>query len=258
MKIQDRLKIVTKYLIGKGVASNQKALGKLLGYKNESSFSQILNQKVPINDIFLSKLLEVSPDLNITWITSGEGQMLKINEAIDRGPLTSAFEEVFTTKSGNTYEVIDENNYRLHIRKVSQRAYAGYMSGWSDPEFIETLPFTTVTVNEFHQGEYRVFEVSGDSMDYEGKNAIVEGDNVIARQVDRDHWKSKLHIKRWNEWVIVHDEGIIVKHISFHDVENGVITCKSYNVNKTLYPDFELSLEKVYEIYNVVKVERSR
>lgn len=249
MTVKERL---VKYLKHKKVNIRQFQL--MIGVSN----SYVSNMRQSISPDKIISISNHFPDLNITWLITGEGQMLKLNEAIDKGPITLNFEEVFTTKSGNKYEVINENNYRLHIRKVTQRAYAGYMSGWSDPEFIETLPFTTVTVNEFHQGEYRVFEVSGDSMDYEGKNAIVEGDNVIARQVEKDHWKSKLHIRRWNEWVIVHDEGIIVKHISNHDVENGIITCKSYNVNKTIYPDFDLSLEKVYELYNVVKVERSR
>lgn len=249
MTVKERL---TEYLSYKKVNVRQFQLK--IGVSN----SYVSNIRQSISPDKISSISNHFPDLNIAWLITGEGQMLKNSELIDRGPLTLDFEEVFTTKSGNKYEVINENNYRLHIRKVTQRAYAGYMSGWADPEFIETLPFTTVTVNEFHQGEYRVFEVSGDSMDYEGKNAIIEGDNVIARRVDREYWKSKLHIKRWNEWVIVHDEGIIVKHISNHDVDTGTIICKSYNVNKTLYPDFELSLEKVFEIYNVVKVERSR
>lgn len=69
-------------------------------------------------------------------------------------------------------------------------------------------------------------------------------------------WSSKLHIKTWPEWVIVHAEGIIIKHIIHHDVDNGVIICLSYNDNKEINSDFELSLENVYEIYNIVKVKK--
>ena len=56
MTIHDRLKLVIKWLIGTGVATNQEAIGRLMGYTNKSSFSQILNDKVPIPGDFISRL----------------------------------------------------------------------------------------------------------------------------------------------------------------------------------------------------------
>ena len=54
MNVYQRIKVVVKWLIGNGVAGSQKEIGILLGYKNESSFSQVLNNKValPIDFIY--------------------------------------------------------------------------------------------------------------------------------------------------------------------------------------------------------------
>lgn len=177
--------------------------------------------------------------------------------ATDKGDLYPEDGERYIRRT-NEYVVVEDGNYRLKVKKVDHKAFAGYLAGWADPVYIESLPFTIVTVKEFHSGEYRSFEVSGDSMDYEGKRAIEDGDHVIGRRIERDLWTSKLHIKQWREWVIVHDEGIVVKHIVKHDVDLGLITCRSYNEDKIAYPDFDLNLDEVYELYNVVKVEKNR
>lgn len=199
---------------------------------------------------------------NLTIVEESKGEapvkpLRKKANATDKGDLYPEEGERYIRRT-NEYVVVEEGNYRLKVKKVDQKAFAGYLAGWADPQYIESLPFTIVTVKEFHSGEYRSFEVSGDSMDYDGKRAIEDGDHVIGRRIEQDLWSSKLHIKQWREWVIVHDEGIVVKHIVKHDVENGIITCRSYNEDKIAYPDFDLHLDDVYELYNVVKVEKNR
>lgn len=56
MPIIERIKLAIKWLIGNGVAKNQKEIGYLLGYKNESSFSQVINGKVPLPNDFIDRL----------------------------------------------------------------------------------------------------------------------------------------------------------------------------------------------------------
>lgn len=72
----DRLKMLVRHLIRAGVAADQKTLGKLLGYENESYFSQIINHKVQTPKDFLEKLKSLDDSINIIWITTGEGNML--------------------------------------------------------------------------------------------------------------------------------------------------------------------------------------
>lgn len=75
----DRLKILIRHLIVLGEIPNQRELGKLMGYKNESSFSQILNGKQQMPKVFLNKLKSVIPSVNTNWIETGEGEMLVNN-----------------------------------------------------------------------------------------------------------------------------------------------------------------------------------
>lgn len=78
MKLE-RIKTVIKWLIGTGYASNQKEVGELLGYTNESSFSQILNGKKTLPAKFIDKLLSIDSSLNKDWLLNGSGEMIKNN-----------------------------------------------------------------------------------------------------------------------------------------------------------------------------------
>lgn len=72
----DRNKILVRHLINKGVAKSQKEIGVLLGYKNESAFSQVVNEKVPYPKDFMEKLISLEPKLNARWLKFGDGEML--------------------------------------------------------------------------------------------------------------------------------------------------------------------------------------
>lgn len=100
---------------------------------------------------------------------------------------------------------------------VSQKAYAGYLSGWADEEYVESLPTVAFPVDHTPLGKYLVFEVKGDSMDDGSDEAYKEGDRLLCREVRKEYWiDSKLHIKKW-DFVIVHKEGILIKsNISFY------------------------------------------
>lgn len=76
MEQVDRNKILVRYLISKGLAFSQKDLGKKLGYGNESSFSQVINGKVPMPKDFIPKINILYPQINTKWLLTGEGEML--------------------------------------------------------------------------------------------------------------------------------------------------------------------------------------
>lgn len=73
----ERVRLVVKWLIGSGYANNQKEVGELLGYTNESSFSQILNGKKTLPIKFIDKLLSIDGNLSKDWLLSGKGEMIK-------------------------------------------------------------------------------------------------------------------------------------------------------------------------------------
>ena len=138
---------------------------------------------------------------------------------------------------------------------VSQKAYAGYLSGFADPEYMESLPTATFIVDHTPHGNYVVFEVKGDSMNDGTEDSYKEGDRVLCREVQMHLWAdSKLHFNKW-DFVIVCSEGVLLKRIIAHDVENKTITIHSLN---SLYPDKVISLCDVRQILNVVQQMRPR
>lgn len=71
-----RIKKAINWLIFQGVAESEKELADLLGY-TKSSFSQIVNGKVPLSEKFVKKLCGLDENINEVWILRGEGDLFK-------------------------------------------------------------------------------------------------------------------------------------------------------------------------------------
>lgn len=74
--VTTRLKKAINWLIFQEIAENERALADLLGY-TKSSFSQIVNGKVPLSDKFLKSLCALDENINDVWIKTGEGELFK-------------------------------------------------------------------------------------------------------------------------------------------------------------------------------------
>ena len=75
-----RVKKVINWLVFMEYAENERELAEKLGY-TKSSFSQIVNGKVPLSERFVQKLASVDRNINEVWIMTGEGNMLNSVEA---------------------------------------------------------------------------------------------------------------------------------------------------------------------------------
>lgn len=73
-----RIKKVINWLIFQDMAENERDLSEKLGY-TKSSFSQIVNGKVPLSDKFIKKLCSLDENINEVWVKSGSGTMFKNN-----------------------------------------------------------------------------------------------------------------------------------------------------------------------------------
>lgn len=226
MNTRERLKL---YLSSIGISEGN--------FEKEAGLSTGFVSKVgdSIRTKSLEKILGKFPDLNTSWLLTGEGPMLKSSIGKD---------EVKAMQPSNV----------MMVPLVSQYAHAGYMSGFADSEYMDSLPKVPFPMDEEHHGEYVCFEVRGDSMDDGMRHSYAQGDIVLCRNVDKLYWMKKLHYNSWNAFVIVHKEGIVLKQIVAHDVERGIITVHSYN---PYYEDFDIDLRDVYQILNVVKTQRN-
>lgn len=189
--------------------------------------------KESIGTPILSKITKTYPELNTEWLISGKGDMINTSEATI--PTISSI---------------------MNVKLVGQYAQAGYLCGYNDPEYMDSLPTIPFAVDSEHKGNYICFEVKGDSMDDGSKHSYEQGDIVLCREVNQEYWKSRLHYNHWNAFVIVHQtDGILIKQIISHNVEKGFITIHSFN---DLYPDREIDLREIKAIYNVVKTQKNR
>jgi hypothetical protein len=141
----------------------------------------------------------------------------------------------------------------MRIPLVSKPAQAGFLSGWGDHEYMESLPTIPYEVDREFKGNYVAFKVNGDSMFTGDENGFLEDDTLVCREVSPIHWKNKLHIKQWF-FVLVHrDKGIVFKKISDHCTDTGVLTLTSLN---DYYKEYTVNMDELIAIFNVVDFSR--
>jgi transcriptional regulator with XRE-family HTH domain len=126
-----------------------------------------------------------------------------------------------------------------NIELVPEKAKAGYLTGFADPEYIVSLPVFRLPFLDRNR-KYRTFQISGDSMLPIPSGAWVTGEFV-------QDWKS---IKDGQPYIIF----TLNDGISFKIVENlidrrGVLRCISMN---PLFKPYEISVNDIREIWKFV------
>ena len=212
---------------------------------SQSTLSRIINDGSKKPNIRNTELLAKYFNVSKEYLLTGVGEMFKTDNQVIK----------LAAKHKNT-EAISINYSEMNVMLVpivSNYAYAGYLNGFGDSEFLDELPKVAWADDKEHRGEYLCFEVRGDSMDDGTTESIMENDIILCRNVKQEFWKSKLHISKW-DFVIVHKEkGILVKRIIKHDVDVGILTLHSLN---DYYEDFEVHLKDIAKILNVVDLKR--
>lgn len=220
---------------------NKNSFSKAINLSNNVTITRILNEKRKPSNSTIDKILKAFPKYSRKWLTEGIGD-----------PLIPDAE--YIAYKIECSPALDTNVMMVPL--VNQYAHAGYMSGYADEEYVETLPKIPWIVDKEYKGRYISFEVKGDSMDDGLKHSYEQGDILLCREINPDYWKSKLHIHQWDAFVIVHKtEGIVVKQIIDHDVEKGIITVHSFN---PIYEDYKIDLREVAQIFNVVKQQKNK
>lgn len=214
----------------------------------------------------IDALVKKFPRISKVWILTGDGEML-VTEKRDLSPKAEEPDirheyvnsltvdqplELFQTKAGSQYEELPNGKYKLTVPFVPVKAQARYVYDYTDAEFISDLQDMTFIVDRVGNGKYLAFEIQNDSMDDNTKESIPDGAVVLARELGRQHWKSKFRTTQYPYWIIVHKSTVLCKEITHHDVEKGIITCHSLN-DSPEYPDFELHLDDVRQLFNIIK-----
>ena len=121
------------------------------------------------------------------------------------------------------------------ISFVPVKAAAGYLAGYSDPEYIDEL--NTFTLPMLAAGNYRAFEIVGDSM-----MPTPSGSIIICEMTDNlDDIKSN------QTYIIVsRNEGIVYKRVIKNGKSKGKLTLVSDN---TSYQPYTVNTSDILEIW---------
>ncbi|WP_396159416.1 XRE family transcriptional regulator [Flavobacterium sp.] len=126
-----------------------------------------------------------------------------------------------------------DSNGENKIEILSEKAQAGYLTGYSDPEFIEALQH--ISLPFLRNGKYRAFPVTGDSMPPHKEGSFVVGE-YIERLSDVVDGKTYILVTKTN--------GIVYKRLDKKG--NNSLVAKSDN---TIYEPYEVNASEVLEIW---------
>jgi transcriptional regulator with XRE-family HTH domain len=136
----------------------------------------------------------------------------------------------------NILTIAADDQDRENITLVAQKASAGYLNGYADPQYMETLPQFHLP-NLSRQATYRAFELAGDSM-----LPLVPGTIVVGAYVDQLN-----QIKSGQTYVLVtQTEGVVYKRVFNYLADNGKLFLASDNEH---YKPYEVKGEDVLEIW---------
>ena len=121
------------------------------------------------------------------------------------------------------------------ITFVPVKAAAGYLAGYSDPEYIDEL--NTFTLPMLAPGTYRAFEIVGDSMMPTPSGSVIVGERV----------ENLEEIKTNNTYIVVsRSEGIVYKRILKNNRQKNKYTMVSDN---PAYQPYNVEVNDILEIW---------
>lgn len=233
---------------------NKNSFSTVIGLNNNVTITRLINEKRKPSRMTCEKIAQRFPQYSLNWILTGKGEMYQEKERQTVSTPTDKKEK--TQRQHTNYSFTPnvrpiENIGFMNVPLIHIRAQCGYLNGYGDQEYIDTLPTLPVIVDRTYHGNYRLFEAEGDSMDDGSRSSICDGDIVLGREVRRDLWRYKLHINDWYFIIVHRNEGISIKKIIAHDTEQGIITCHSLN---DMFRDYQLHLDEITELYNLIKI----
>lgn len=126
------------------------------------------------------------------------------------------------------------------IHFVPVKAAAGYLAGYADSEFIDEL--NTFTLPMLSGGNYRAFEIIGDSMLPTPSGSIIVGEKVDDTE----------DVKNNQPYIVVsRNEGIVYKRIVKNNKVKSKLTLVSDNPQ---YQPYQVNAEDVVELWHAQMV----
>src|ERR671921_1861141 len=201
---------------------NLRYLRKLRGWTQEE-FANKLKIKRSLLGAYEEERAE--PKLEVLEIVSG---IFKIT-------LDELLLKDVSSAKGSTYlekrRQLKMNANAAEIQFVPVKAAAGYLAGYADPDFIDEL--NTFTLPMLSGGDYRAFEIVGDSMMPTPSGSVIVGEKV--ENLD--------DVKSNNTYVVVSKtDGIVYKRMLKNGRQKGKFSLVSDN---PAYQPYNVSAEDI-------------
>lgn len=119
------------------------------------------------------------------------------------------------------------------IEIIPHKAKAGYLTGYSDPEFIESLQH--ISLPFLNKGKFRAFPVSGDSMPPHKEGSYIIGKYIENMGEVRD---GRTYI------LLTKNEGIVYKRLNRNGKNNLVLRS-----DNTFYKPYSIKVSDILEIW---------
>jgi len=134
--------------------------------------------------------------------------------------------------------LVDRDNEEL-ITLVPVKASAGYLKGYADPDFIETLPRFSLPLMELSKKRtYRAFQINGNSM-----QPIPSGSYIICEYLQ--NWSE---VKDGKTYVLVtQNDGVVYKRL--YNNENDTLLLKSDNPE---FDPYTMPVDTVSEVWKAL------
>lgn len=215
---------VSALIAAKGMSS--RSFASTIGFNYSTLNNYITGRRANVDIVLLEKIANSFGDINVSWLLTGNGNMVKSDEKVGAVSVSSKYPlKPFVDIANISY--LMQNGFSISVNEKG----------------FEYLSLPISTTYDFS------IRAMGDSMvnRLRPEKSIKSGDIVACRV-----WKSRTHI-RWGEvYALSTVDGVIIKKIEKSEKE-GVILCVSHNVEENYLP-YELPMSEVQEMALVVGV----
>ena len=139
----------------------------------------------------------------------------------------------------------DPSSSAAIVSFVPVKAAAGYLAGYADPEFIDEL--NTFTLPMLAPGEYRAFEIVGDSMLPTPSGSVIVGERVASLK----------DVKSSNTYIVISNtDGVVYRRIITNDDRSVDTIGEKLTLlsDNPLYEPYQVNTTDIVEVWKAVYI----
>jgi phage repressor protein C with HTH and peptisase S24 domain len=238
------------YILSKKISTRQLEIA--IGASN-GAISRAFKNGTDIQSKWISKVVDTYSDLDVNWLITGEGEMIKGSDlnVTQRGDLNVTNEEESTYFKKNVLSEIHykeptvitvdiTNNEVIPITNIKAAAGGGYVNtGELTSEDVIKLPNHMLKA-----GNHLCIRIKGNSM----APTLQDGGYVVVKSVERSEWK---YIPDERIYIVVDTEGMTYLKRVKNRFDQGFVVLCSDNPDKPTYPNFNLQESELMSIWYV-------